>query len=158
MIELQIMYETAHISSDLPHLISSSLCDSERMVDMLTQHNCTWYYCYGYAPRFVQWITTTKMCMLAKVFRTLLVYMVLNKYHWCLWKGILFLIYKCNCVQYLWWLFKSRVTMSTMLEIPILQLKTQKQKNHTKRCEKKPKRPNNSMSKNRNYHSSNKHK
>lgn len=75
--------------------------------DMLTWHNCTWYYCYGYAPRFVQWITTTKMCMLAKVFRTLLVYMVLNKYHWCLWKGILFLIYKCNCVQYLWWLFKG---------------------------------------------------
>lgn len=54
MIEFQIMYETAHISSDPPHLISSSLCDSERMADMLTWHNCTWYYCYGYAPRFVQ--------------------------------------------------------------------------------------------------------
>lgn len=97
-----------------------------------------WYYCYGYAPRLVQWITTTKMCMLAKVFRTLLVYLVLNKYHWCLWKGILFLTYKSNCVQYLfWWLFKSRVTMSTLLGIPILQLKTQKQKNHTKRLKKK---------------------
>lgn len=35
-IQLQIMYETAHISSDLTHLTSSSLCDSERMVDMLT--------------------------------------------------------------------------------------------------------------------------
>lgn len=32
MIELQIMYEIAHISSDLPHLISSSLCDSERLI------------------------------------------------------------------------------------------------------------------------------
>lgn len=35
-IQLQIMYETAHISSNLTHLTSSSLCDSERMVDMLT--------------------------------------------------------------------------------------------------------------------------
>lgn len=39
-------------------------------------------------------------------------------------------------MQYLWWLFKSRVTMSTMLGIPILQLKTQKTEEPHKKVKK----------------------
>lgn len=77
-----------------------------------------------------------KMYTLAKVFSTVSIHDI--KYHQCLWKGILFQIHKTTMSS----IYEgySRVTMSnelgsfsTMLGIPILQLKTKTKPPHKKK-------------------------
>lgn len=69
------------------------------MVDMLTLGTVAWSIIIMDVPPEKDLFCLTnkhhrKMNTAAKNFRTLSAYMILNKYHWCLWKGILFLTHK----------------------------------------------------------------
>lgn len=84
---------------------------------MLTLGTVAWSIIITDAPPakglFCLIITTEKMYTAAKIFRTLSAYMILNKYHWCLWNGILFLTQKTT-VSNIYGRY-SKVTMSSGL-------------------------------------------
>lgn len=88
------------------------------MVDMLTLGTVAWSIIIMDVPQEKGLFCLTnnhyrKMYTAAKIFRTLSAYMILNKCHWCLWNGILFLTHKTT-VSNIYGRY-SKVTMSSGL-------------------------------------------